>query len=246
MSYHRRVGLILILFLALSLLPSGMGASQAPTSIVILGPGNSSSVTSPIQFSATLQPGEDGLVRVTLIDQNNQLLLRKLSRWTPQNEPRSLFTTELVYEIPVASTQGLITIETQDKYHRPMATRGVLLSLRSAGQSELQPAPTPEPWITIIYPQSFENISGGEFLVKGIAKPVTEKPIIFELITETGGVIGSKQLAVEIVGESFNFEVPLTYSFITSTRDVRLVMRQTVDLYGRNIVLDSLPLFLTP
>lgn len=214
--------------------------------MAILSPGEGSVVTSPIQFSAIFKPDKDGLVRVSLIDQNNQLLVRKLGRWASQGNSHSQFTTQIVFELPSESTLGLLTLETQDKYHRPMTTRGVMLTLRSTGSSELQPAPTPEPWITITYPQPYQVISDGEFVVKGIATPMTTKPIIFELITETGGVIGSKQLAVENPGETLTFDVSLSYAYITSTRDVRLIMRQTVDPYGRNIVLDSLPLFLTP
>jgi hypothetical protein len=246
MSIKLRIGLILLLFFVLSLLTSSMGASQETTSMVILSPGQNAVVTSPIQLSAILKPGEDGLVRVSLIDQNNQLLVRQLNRWASQGNSHTQFTTQIVFELPSESTQGLITLETQDKYHRPMTTRGVLLTLRSTGPSELQPAPTPEPWITITFPQPYEVISDGEFVVKGIATPITTKPIIFELITETGGVIGSKQLAVENPGDTLTFDVPLSYAYITSTRDVRLIMRQTVDPYGRNIILDSLPLFLTP
>lgn len=246
MLYKQRFWWVVGFLLIFSLLPSRTGISQQPPTITILSPGNSSTVTSPIPFSAELEPGEDGLVRVTLTGQNGQLLVRQLLRWAPQGEPRSQFTTELVFEIPTSSIKALITIETQDKYHRPMAARGVLLTLHSSGQSELQPPPSPEPWIMITSPLAYKAISAGEFVVIGTAIPVTEKPIIFELITETGGVIGSKQLAVDRPGEPFTFEVPLTYDFITSTREVRLVMRQTVDPYGENIVLDSLPLFLTP
>ncbi|MFN2303248.1 MAG: hypothetical protein ACK2TV_05885 [Anaerolineales bacterium] len=242
----RRIVLGLILFFTLCMLNSENGSSQASPAIIILSPGQGSVVTSPIHFSAALVPGEDDLVRVTLIDQNGQLLVRQLSRWAPQADPQAPFTTELVYEIPNESAQGLITVETQDKHHRPMTLRGVLLTLQNSGQTQLQASSEQEPWINIISPQPYEFFSSGKFAIKGTAKPITTKPIIFELITETGGVIGSKQLAVDNPGESMSFEVPLSYSFITSTREVRLVMRQTVDPYGENIVLDSLPLFITP
>lgn len=246
MQNLRRTGLILYFILVLSLLTSKTGTALPSPLMTILTPGDGSVVTAPIHVSAEVQPGTDDLIRLTLTDQNNNVIARQLLRIEADNQSPIQFETWLSYEIPKESTQALLTLATQDTYHRPETLRSALLTLKSSGEAVIQSHQTEDQWLTITYPEPLDIISGGQFLVSGTVTPLTENPIFFELITDSGGVVGSSQLAVPAVGEPFDFEMPLSYAFITSNRDVRLVIRQTIDTYATNIILDSLPLTLTP
>ena len=156
------------------------------------------------------------------------------------------FDSNLTFEIPNGTMEALLTLSTQDDYHRPLALRSVLVTLNTSGETQINFNSNEDSWLDINYPQSQEIISGGKFTVLGSITPITDKPIIFELITDTGGVIGTAQLAVSQAGEGFSFELPLTYGFISTVRDVRLVIRQTIEGYATAVILDSIPLALAP
>lgn len=247
MNITRHFGLVIIFILALSLQPPQMGSALPSPSITELSPGEGSIVTSPIHVNARIQPGQDDLVRVTLLNRDNTVIARQLIKLNAPHDGRQIpFSTTLAFEIPNEHTQALLTLETQDRYHRPNSLRGVLLTLASNGEAVIQGQPAPSTWLTITSPKEGDSFKGGRFTVEGIITPPTANPVNFELITDSGGVIGTSQLAVDEPGITFQFNISVAYSFITSRRDVRLIVRQTVDPYGSNIVLDSLPISLSP
>lgn len=234
------------MFLLISMLPPQSGTSATPAMISILSPGDGSAVTSPIQLTAEIQPGGDGLVRVSLLDRQNNILARQLIQTDENDQTPFKFSTHLAFEITTESSPVLLTLGLQDEYHRPLSLRSVLLTLQSNGAAAITETNRNTSWLEIDQPLAHESLSGGNFRVEGRVTPLTQKPVIFELITDTGGVIGSSQLAVEIQGEPVDFSIPLSYSFINTERNVRLVVRQTTDPYGMNVILDSLPITLSP
>ncbi len=246
MFRNHRIRLLAALILTLGLtLPRGTAALPAPN-MTIRSPGNGSTVTSPISVSAEMTPGADGLVRLTLTDQSNNTLSRQLLRIESDKDTPIPFTTELPFELPGPDVDALLTLSTQDIYHRPLALRSVLLTLTASGATQINPPQYADPWLEITYPEPLDILTGGRFTIQGTITPLTDNPVIFELITDTGGVIGTAQLAVTQVGETISFEQPMSYGFITTIRDVRLVVRQTLDGYGTNVILDSLLLALLP
>jgi hypothetical protein len=246
MSHKRHTVFVLIFIAALSLFMPGAASAAPSRTMAIRTPGSGSIVTAPIPISAIVQPGADGLIRLTLIDKDNNTLDRQLLRVDTGNETELAFETNLAFEIPYRTMEALLTLATQDDYHRPLALRSVLVTLRTSGEAQVNPNADDETWLEISYPEEQEIISGGKFTVLGSVTPVTQNPINFELITDTGGVIGTAQLAVKQAGERFSFDLPLTYDFISSVRDVRLVIRQTMEGYAANVILDSIPLALAP
>ena len=247
MSPINRLRLILcIVFVASQVGSQPVGEAASAPLITIHSPGDGSLVTAPILLAADLQPGEDGLARVTLLTRENILLARQLIYLKDKSAEDNEFITHLNFEIPTASTEALLILETQDAFHRPLSLRSVLLTLQSEGEAAVHPNKPPKDWLTILSPQPNADFSGGELLVSGTVSPLTESPLLFELITENGGVIGSSQLAVAGKGSPFDFEFEMTYAFISSERDVRFVVRQSVDPYGTTVILDSLPLILAP
>jgi hypothetical protein len=251
MIKKRPSGLIVWVILALSLLsPHQAGLALSSPALEIQSPLDGSVVSAPIPVIAEIYPGGNGLIRVTLMDQNQSLLARQLLRLDSYNSAQVQFSTWLAFEIPRETTQAVLTLAIQDGYHRPLAQRAVFLTLMSDDASDdegmIQPFSTHLPWLTVSSPKPQEMISGGQILVKGNLTPVTQKPIMFELMRVNGSVIGSLQLAVENPGQPIDFEVLLSYPKITEITDIRLVIRQTADPYAVNVVLDSLPIVLIP
>ena len=245
LSKHRSF-FILVILLSLSLaLPRASSAAPAP-SMTILSPGSGSALTSPIPVSALVQPGADGLIRLTLTDQANRTISRQLIRVAPAGEEEISLETQLLFEVPYPGVEGLLTLSTQDEFHRPLAQRSVLLTLNAGGETEIQPNPVSGHWLEIHSPEPGAALSGGSFTIAGTITPATDQPVRFELITDSGGQIGSAQLAVGEPGQTVPFEITISYGFISTARDVRLVIRQTLADYSANLLLDSLPLTLAP
>ena len=240
-------GMILILMLALSLLsPQGGTALQSPR-ITILSLGEGSVITSPINLSAEIHPDPCGLIRVTLTSRNGDLLARQLLVLdADKGTAPILFETNLAFEIPSDSTEALLTLAIQDFAYRTISLRAVLVSLTSDGEAALQPMLTKNPWLIIEQPHPSNTIDGGQVLITGSVMPVSDNPIIFEMIDDTSRVIGSSQLSVETPDHILNFEVPLYYTYITKLTDVRLVVQQRIYPYNEIAILDSLQLSVTP
>lgn len=214
--------------------------------ITILTPGESSLVTAPIEVIALVYPGEDGLIRLTLVDRNQTLLARQLIRVEAPSGEAIEFSTRLAFEIPVEATTALLMLTTQDQAHRPLSSRSINITLAGSGEEMIAPAQITQPWLKLTEPQPGAVINASPMLISGTVIPVNSNPVIFELLTERGGAIVSKQLAVEIPGEAMDFELLLIYPPVTEPRDMRLVIRQSAGWVGVDAILDSLSLILAP
>jgi hypothetical protein len=242
MQHCRRLILTLGLIFFLSLSAS----AQPVQPITILTPGESSLVTAPIEVTALVYPGEDGVVRLTLVDRNQNLLARQLHRVETPSDGAIEFSTQLAFEIPTETSAAILTIATQDHAHRPLALRSINITLAGSGEDMIEPVSSTQSWLTITEPEPGAVISASPMLISGTVIPVNSNPIIFELLTERGGAIVSKQLAVETPGKAMAFEVPLIYPPVTETRDIRLIVRQSAGLAGVDAILDSLPVIIMP
>ena len=247
MPNKRQVGSIFLLMLAVSLFAPQGGTATPSSRITILTPGEGSILTSPINLSAEIHPDPSGLIRVTLTSRNGDLLARKLMHVDAVNGTTPIhFNTNLVFEIPSDNTEALMTLAIQDDTYRTISLRSVLVNLTSESEMSLQPMMPKKPWLEITQPQPLDNISGGQFFITGSVTPMTNRPILFELISESGRVVGSSILAVETPGEMLDFKIRLYYTYITKLTDVRLTVRQTLYPYNDIVILDSLCLTATP
>jgi hypothetical protein len=246
MQKQFRFWVIALMVILIGFLPVKVSKASLPAEIVIHTPGSESRVTSPIGLSASITPGADDLVRVSLIDQRGNLLARKLIRLDPEQIATSQLATQLAFEIPTEGTEALLTLATKDAYNRPLSLRAVPLTLNSVDEVLVEAQAFNGPWLVIETPQPISTHRSGMLTVNGKITPITTKPVIFELITDSGGLIGSKQLVASTAGEEVSFKITMTYGFINTTRDVRLVIRQTIDPFGVDVALDSIPILLAP
>lgn len=247
MFNKHRIWVTLCILLVLSFITPMSGQALSAPPITIITPGEGSQVTAPISISAEVYPGADNLVRITLIDKNNNLLARKLLRVEPGEGDTSFhLETDLAFELPTESTTAILTVSIQDEYHRPQSLRSVILTLESEGQTSIQAQLSSEPWLILDEPAPLNTLGGGQVTISGTITPVNDNPVRLELIKDNGAIIGSKQLSVPDPGETFDFEVVLPYAFVTTTSDVRLVIRQSAEEFTTNEILDSIPIVLIP
>jgi len=246
MWIRRHIGLIIFLFLAVGLFPPTQGSASPAPLISILSPGDSSFLTSPISLSAEIIPDSQSMIRVTLTSRNGDLLARQLMRLDGSSISPIVCNTDIPFEIPSDQTEALLTLAIQDEDFRTVAVRSVLMTLVSTGEPTLNPPASNEPWSSITQPQAGEEVSGGELLVTGSVTPISNRPITFELISDSSRVIGSSQLSVLTPDEELDFEVTLYYSYIKETTNVRLVIRQNFYPYDEAAILDSVILSVAP
>lgn len=239
-------GFVLSVLLCLGLFSSYQTAAQTGQSFSILSPGENSVVTAPINIGALLVPGDGELVRVILIDGQQNLLARQVLRVNAPAHTVVELVTELAFEIPGETTSAILTIVTQDQANRPIAIRSVPLTLKSSGEGRITSQFEMEPWLTLHHPTPGAVISQTPLYVAGSVKPINDRPVIFELINEHGNAIITRQLGVEQPGELIHFQIELPYSPTPTIGDMRLVIRQTSDYPGIIAILDSVPITIVP
>lgn len=242
----RALGFFLLFFVLVGLRSPLSAEAVRSDSLELITPGEGSIITSPIEISAQVQVQPQDLIRIKLVDRSGSVISRQLFHVNASGDAILNFTTSLAFEIPRETTDGLLMIAVQDSHNRLAALRSASLKLLSDGENRINVQSTNSDWLTITKPQPGEKLQGGAIDVEGIVIPIIDRPVFFELITDSGGQIGWKQMAVENAGDIIEFNITVPYAYITQERDVRLVIRQTDTFYGENIILDSVPIYLSP
>ena len=218
-----------------------------PAYLHILTPGPNSIVTSPILLIADLHCGESGLARIELVDLHGKLLSRQVLKLGSRLGMPSHVTLPIYFDIPHNEVDARLQIYVNDQFGRPLSSTSVNLTLTSEG-SVINPPRDGQSAFVISTPQEGSTHTGDTLQIKGWMRPYNNSAVIFELITKTGRIISSRQLAVpENSGEAYTpFEVELPYIIVTSTRNVRLVIRQTGEVIPGNVVLVSQQIWIAP
>jgi hypothetical protein len=192
--------------------------------VLLYNPGPLSKETSPIQLSASLQPGPGGSVLIELVGEGGRNLYRKLIRYTTQDWV--LISEDVDFNIAAAAEAARLQISTQDAEGRLMALASVDLLLLSVGEDDLNP-PTDllEPLI-IREPLPNTLIMGGKVVVTGLARTSGDQPLLVELINPEGSVVGYRQAVTTLPFDpwatqgyaTFRAEVPYSVEGATWVR----------------------------
>lgn len=242
----RLTGLVLLLSLLMFFSAPFHGSASTEPTLLLESPGNGSWVVSPISISAQINSEDFTLLRITLRDQSRNIIARQLCRLDTFKESPINISTDLFFEIPGESSKGLLSITLLDSNNRPATLRSASVLLLSDGQTQIEASNPEADWLTISQPQPGDTLGGGEVYVSGTVLPMVENPVFFELITDSGGQIGTRSLSVEAPGKALDFEITIPYAYINERRDIRLIIRQSDNNFGESVILDSIPIFLTP
>jgi hypothetical protein len=193
-------------------------------SILWYSPGQMSRLTSPIQFSGSLEPGPSGKVEIALLGEGGRILYRKLIRYTTQDWV--LVSDNVEFSIAAAAEAARLQISTEDEHGRMMALASVDLVLLAMGDDDLNP-PTDllEPLI-IREPVPNTLIMGGKVVVTGLVRTSGEQPLLVELFDAKGAVVGYRQAVVTMPADpwatdgyaTFKAEVPYSVEEATWVR----------------------------
>ena len=215
--------------------------------IQIISPGPKSRVTSPLVLRVMLKCGANGLTSIDLMDKKSNLLSRHLLRLDCASGELADLSIPIYFDAPMEGIQGRLSVATQDQHARDLALASIEVTL-SQQIVDIKPPEDENAVFVITSPEPDSTIVGGEATVTGWIRPKNTNPIIFELITDTGSVIGIRQLLIpdDFADPYFPFDITLSYITLSRTRDVRLTLRQRDTNITGTLWLGSMHLWADP
>ncbi len=194
--------------------------------IQIFAPAEGSRVTSPFRLRAQLQPGPNGVVRIELLGEDGRLLMREVKVYRlPLDKPLTL-GFEVRFGITAVAEAGRLVISIEDEFNRTMALASVNLILLSIGEPDLNLGGETLERIYIEQPSPNALIQGGKVYVSGLAHPHSDQPLVIELRTNDGRIVGIQHLVHLIPnedGQFYTFAAEVPYQVAAPTK-VRLVV----------------------
>jgi len=188
----------------------------------IISPGSGSKVISPFILRAAVKPGPNSVVRIELLGEEGQLLMREVRRYQSlQNEWVSL-GNEVTYGINAVAEAGWLQISIEDEHGRLQSVSSVDLILQSMGNQDLyQPLDQLED-IVLEFPKTNRLIQGGTMRVAGLARPRSGQPLMIEILSSDGKIVGTRQASVvpqpDISYGTFAIDVSYTVDYTTRVR----------------------------
>ncbi len=221
---------------------------NASSNILIrfVAPGPMSKVVSPIKLIFYLHPNYTGSTRIELIGESGRELFRKVYKTSSPEGNYLRITEEIPFEIPGAAELARLQISTLDKNGRLQAFHSVRLLLLTVGENQLTQAYPEQERLLLRTPKRDAEISGGEFEVSGEFNPLTNSPLIFELLDDNGTILGSRIVLFEApTGDYQAFTASIPYNSFGKT-PVRLIARQADDRIAGTAYLFSIELTVSP
>ena len=206
--------------------PPQATASIPAAAVQIRRPGPLSRLISPIQVQVSVRPGPDGRIRIELLGEDGRLLIRKIINYG--QESGWVFLTEsLEFEISAAAETARLVISTYDNFGRLAWLQAQDVILLSMGQNDINPPGNDLEPVIVQEPTPNKFIQGGTLILDGLSNLPEEQPLLIELISATGKVVGYRQAFVEVdpEGEYTPFQVEIPYTIEEPTW-VRLTVKQ--------------------
>lgn len=218
--------------------------NYANTLIRFEAPGPMSKLVSPINVIAWVAPEYTGVTRLELLGEDGRELYRKSFR-TDNARTYTRVAETLSFEIPGAAEAGRLQISTQDEYGRLMAFNSVPVLLLGVGENQFTPVNEPLERVALRAPYRGQEIEGGALTVRGEIRPVSNTPVVLELVDISGAILGSRVLYFDASLPGYQlFETTVPYTLTEKKALARLVIRQSDErivglayLYSLEIVL---------
>jgi hypothetical protein len=215
--------------------------------IQILNPGTLSRVISPIKLHAFMIPGDGGRARVELYGEDGRLMYRKLFIFSSPTGAQANLVTDIDFEIKGVAETATLVISTDDWYGRIKTLSSEDLILLSVGDSDINPPG--DHLAPIVFQEPTPNIliQGGTFIVSGLVRTATDLPLLIELITTDGKVIGNKLAGITPgqAGQHRTFAAEINYK-VDSPTWVRVTASEWNKWLTGKATLTSVEVLLSP
>ncbi len=213
----------------------------------IFNPASYSKITSPFNLLVAVIPGSGGNVHMQLTGENNRLILEKSWIFHYANGRRTTIDEDFDITISGVAEAGRLSIYTLDENGRIMALSSEDILLLSIGEGDLAVALDLLEPFPLRAPYPGNSIRNGIVEIRGITRTRTASTIYFELVDQTGKVVGSyvSQNAIQPSLEYQTLNVDLPYKVSKATW-VRLIMHQVDIRNGKDVAVSSIILKLYP
>jgi hypothetical protein len=213
----------------------------------ILSPGSGSKVVSPFILRAVAKPGSNSAVRIELLGEGGRLLMREVRRYQSlQNEWVNL-GSEVTFGINAAAENGRLQISIEDEYGRLVSVSSINIILQSMGFQDLDLPEDQLENIVLVSPRPNRLIQGGTMRVAGLARLRSAQPLMIEILTSDGRIVGTRQVSVipslETSYGTFAIDVPYT---VDKTNRVRVQVWEPGDRIPGIVNLSSVEVLLSP
>jgi hypothetical protein len=184
--------------------------------VQIIHPGHLSKVVSPIDLYTFVIPGGDERIRVELTGEDGRLLYRQIFLYTDTPAgARVHLKTSVTFEIPGVAETARLTVSVNDEHEQLKSLSSVDLVLLAEGQEELNPTGDLLENIFIQQPTIKSLVQGDSVLVTGLVRTGNNQPLLVELVTANGRVIGNRLAGIAPLQEDgghriFAAEVPFS------------------------------------
>ncbi len=206
-----------------------------------------SKVVSPVRPESIISPGEDGLVHVEIIDPEGNRISNEVFNHRTNIGRHFLIAPEIDFVVDGVAELARLQVSSYDRFQRTMWLTSVDLILLAIGENQIT-APTDftEPYI-IRQPVAEDEISGGMLEVKGLARILTDTPLIIECVDPQGVILCADEIQLHASMDGVShipFSAFLPYEVKEAT-NIRLTFRQesstriagTISLYSFEITL---------
>ena len=194
--------------------------------VQIRRPGPLSRLVSPLHLQANLRPGLDGRVRIELFGEDGRLLVRKIINYG-RNSGWVYIDDDFEFEISAVAETGRLVISTYDDFERLAWLASEDVILLSLGENDINPSASDLEAVIIEEPLPNKLIQGGTLLLNGLSHLPDDQPLLIELITSSGKVVGYRQAFIQLDPDGgyspFSAEIPYT---VDNPTWVRLTIKQ--------------------
>jgi hypothetical protein len=221
--------------------------------IQFAAPGPLSRIISPLRMVATVRTVPNGSYRIELWAEpltpggEPRLLLREVHSFIANPIDWMFLDQMLEFELSRVSELAELRILTYDQFTRPVAAGSVELVLLNLGENQLTPDGDSLQPLVILEPRPNILIQGGTLIVRGLARPLDSQPLLIELVSANGTIVGFRQvfLTPDPLGRHIPFNVDVEYS-VESPTWVRLILSQSGARIPGVRILNSVEVLLSP
>ena len=204
-------------------------------------------MVTPLHLSALLVPGADGKVKVELLGEDGRLLGRFISQHTTNPNQRVNVVMDLDFEIEAVAETGTLALSVDDAFGRTTSLRSVEVVLLGAGLPDINPGGDQLAPIVILDPRPGAQATGSELFVSGLARTDSALPLVVDLVSRDGTVLGSRQVTVDEgpleVHRPFSVMIPFA---VEEATQALLVVRERSDRFPGNTQIISQEIVISP
>lgn len=222
--------------------------AQIPYAVIqILIPGPTSRLVSPFLVKAVVRVEPENTVLIELFGEDGRLLLREVRNYSVERRQQITLGVEVDFEIAAVAEVGRLQISVVDEFNRLVSVNSTDLILLSLGKADVNPSNDLLENIVINAPEERMLIQGGSIRVAGLARLRTDQPLLIELETTDGKIVGTRQVGVTPVPGSTHgtYAIDVPYQ-VSSPTETRLKIWMPGDRIPGIIYLSSLEVLLSP